>query len=152
MYILLLFFSFTNAQDFNHRRFPILCNATMESPFSQYPETFAYDTAADNISSVVSVSVARADPSAKSGIKPLVNCACFAGVSPEHIHVKESVVNVGTNTVNTGTFGLYFATSLAVLPPCVKTTIKAARTFAPCEPRMKPKILTASSVSPLVLK
>jgi len=109
--------------------FPILCNATIASPFSQYPATFAYDTAADNISSVVSVSVARAEPSAKSGIKPLVSCACFAGVSPEHVHVKESVVSVGTKTVNTGTFGLYFATSLAVLPPCVKTTIKAARTF-----------------------
>ena len=151
MYILLLFL-FADVQDLNHTRVSdSVQGMTMESPFSQYPETFAYDTAADNISSVVSVSVARADPSAKSGIKPLVNCACFAGVSPEHIHVKESASTLAQTPSTPAPLACTLPRA-AVAPPCVKTTIKAARTFAPCEPRMKPKILTASSVSPLVLK
>lgn len=42
--------------------FPILCSATMLSPFWQYRISFACSMAACKISSVVSVSVARAEP------------------------------------------------------------------------------------------
>jgi hypothetical protein len=81
------------------------------------------------ISSVVSVSVARAEPSARRGMRPLVIKHCLAGPSPEQVHVRLSVVRIGTATVSTGMEGLYFATSLAVLPPRVNTTINAACTY-----------------------
>ena len=62
-------------------------------------------------------------------MSPRVRFACRAGFSPEQVHVSESVVSVGTNTVSTGTAGRYFATKRAVEPPCVSTTMSAARTF-----------------------
>ena len=80
------------------------------------------------ISSVVSVSVALAEPSASRGMRDLVTRHCLAGPSPEHVQVKLSVVKTGTATVRTGMEGLYLATSRAVLPPLVRTTIRAACT------------------------
>ncbi len=80
------------------------------------------------ISSVVSVSVALAEPSASKGSSPLVMRHCRAGASPEQVHVRLSVVNTGTATVSTGMFGLYLATRRAVEPPLVRTTIKDACT------------------------
>ena len=80
------------------------------------------------ISSVVSVSVALAEPSASKGNSPLVMRHCRAGASPEQVHVRLSVVNTGTATVSTGMFGLYLATSRAVEPPLVRTTINDACT------------------------
>lgn len=52
-----------------------------------------------------------------------------AGASLLQVHVRLSVVRTGTATVSTGTRGLYLATSLPVLPPRVKTTIKLACTW-----------------------
>ena len=80
------------------------------------------------ISSVVSVSVARAEPSASRGSSPRVIRHWRAGPSPEHVHVRLSVVSTGTATVSTGIDGRYLATSRAVLPPLVRTTISAAWT------------------------
>ena len=80
------------------------------------------------ISSVVSVSVARADPSASKGSSPLVMRHCRAGASPEQVQVKLSVVKTGTATVRTGMLGLYLATKRAVEPPLVRTTISDACT------------------------
>ena len=80
------------------------------------------------MSSVVSVSVARAEPSASRGSSPRVTRHCLAGPSPEHVHVRLSVVSTGTATVSTGMEGRYLATSLAVLPPRVNTTMRAACT------------------------
>lgn len=80
------------------------------------------------ISSVVSVSVALAEPSASKGNSPLVMRHCRAGASPEQVHVRLSVVNTGTATVSTGMFGLYLATRRAVEPPLVRTTINDACT------------------------
>ena len=82
------------------------------------------------ISSVVSVSVALAEPSASKGSSPLVMRHCRAGASPEQVHVRLSVVNTGTATVSTGMFGLYLATRRAVEPPLVRTTIKDACTYS----------------------
>lgn len=80
------------------------------------------------ISSVVSVSVARAEPSASSGSRPRVTKHCRAGCSPEHVHVRLSVVSTGTATVSTGMLGRYLATSRAVEPPLVSTTMRLACT------------------------
>ena len=77
---------------------------------------------------MVSVSVARAEPSANRGMRLRVTKHCLAGPSPEHVHVRLSVVRTGTATVSTGMDGLYFATKRAVLPPLVSTTIRAACT------------------------
>ena len=85
--------------------------------------------AAARISSVVSVSVARAEPSASSGMRPRVSSAWRAGASPEHVQVSESVVSTGTATVRIGTEGRYLDTRRAVEPPRVSTTISAARTL-----------------------
>ena len=121
-------FSFTNVQDFNHRRIPDSMQCDDGVSFFAVSSDFRVRYRRRQYL-IRRVSIRRSCGTfCQSGIKPLVNCACFA-VAPEQVHVKESVVRVGTKTVNTGTFGLYFATSLAVLPPCVKTTIKAARTF-----------------------
>lgn len=79
------------------------------------------------ISSVVSVSVARADPSASSGMSPRVSSDCRAGPSPLHVHVNMSVLSSGTATVSTGIGGRYFATRRAVDPPRVSTTMSDAR-------------------------
>jgi hypothetical protein len=49
--------------------------------------------------------------------------------SPEHDHVRESVVRTGTATVRTGIDGLYLATSRAVDPPRVRTTMRLAWTY-----------------------
>lgn len=59
------------------------------------------------ISSVVSLSVARADPSASSGMSPRVSSACLAGPSPEQVQVSMSVLRRGTATVSTGIGGRY---------------------------------------------
>lgn len=83
------------------------------------------------ISSVVSVSVARALPSARRGSSPRVMRHCLAGCSPLHVHVRLSVVSTGTATVSTGMLGLYFATSRAVEPPLVSTTMSDALTCTP---------------------
>ena len=80
------------------------------------------------ISSVVSESVALAEPSASKGNSPLVTSVCLAGASPEQVHVRLSVVKTGTATVRTGMLGLYLATSRAVEPPLVSTTIREACT------------------------
>lgn len=80
------------------------------------------------ISSVVSVSVALAEPSARSGSRPRVMRVCLAGASPEQVHVRLSVVSTGTATVSTGMLGLYLATRRAVEPPLVKTTMSEACT------------------------
>jgi len=55
---------------------PILCSATMLSPLAQYRERLACSMAAARISSVVSVSVARAEPSARRGMRPRVMRHC----------------------------------------------------------------------------
>lgn len=80
------------------------------------------------ISSVVSVSVARAEPSARRGSRPRVIRHCRAGCSPLQVQVRLSVVSTGTATVSTGMLGLYFATSRAVEPPRVNTTMSDACT------------------------
>ena len=81
------------------------------------------------ISSVVSVSVARALPSARRGNRPRVIRHCLAGCSPLQVQVRLSVVSTGTATVSTGMLGLYLATSRAVEPPLVSTTIRDALTY-----------------------
>ena len=81
-----------------------------------------------SISSVVSESVARAEPSARRGSSPLVIRVCLAGASPEQVQVKLSVVSTGTATVSTGMLGRYLATNRAVEPPRVRTTISDAWT------------------------
>lgn len=48
--------------------------------------------------------------------------------SPEQDHVRLSVVSTGTATVSTGMLGRYLATSRAVEPPRVSTTIRLACT------------------------
>ncbi len=48
--------------------------------------------------------------------------------APEHVQVRLSVVRTGTATVRTGMLGRYLATSLAVEPPRVSTTMSAACT------------------------
>ena len=53
---------------------------------------------------------------------PLSFCA------PEQDQVRLSVVRTGTATVRTGMLGRYLATSRAVLPPRVSTTIRLACT------------------------
>ena len=45
-------------------------------------------------------------------------------------------MSVGTNTASTGTDGRYFATSRAVDPPCVRTTMSAARTYCEVQPNV----------------
>lgn len=80
------------------------------------------------ISSVVSESDARALPDASSGSRPRVMRHCRAGCSPLHVQVSESVVSTGTATVSTGMAGRYLATSRAVEPPRVSTTISDACT------------------------
>lgn len=55
---------------------PILCRATMLSPLAQYRARLACSIAAARISSVVSVSVARAEPSASRGMRPRVMRHC----------------------------------------------------------------------------
>lgn len=80
------------------------------------------------ISSVVSVSVARALPSARRGKSPRVMRHCLAGCSPLQVQVRLSVVSTGTATVSTGMLGLYLATSRAVEPPLVSTTMRDALT------------------------
>lgn len=82
------------------------------------------------ISSVVSESVARAEPSARRGSRPRVMRVCLAGASPEQVQLRLSVVSTGTATVSTGMLGRYLATSRAVEPPRVRTTIKEACTYA----------------------
>ena len=81
------------------------------------------------ISSVVSVSVARADPSASRGSSPRVIRHCRTGCSPLHVQVRLSVVSTGTATVSTGMLGRYLATRRAVEPPRVSTTISDACTW-----------------------
>ena len=49
--------------------------------------------------------------------------------APEHVQVRLSVVRTGTATVRTGMLGRYLATSRAVEPPRVRTTISAACTW-----------------------
>ena len=71
--------------------FPMRCRATMHSPGLQYPAFLACSMAAVRISSVVSVSVALALPSASSGVSPRVRFACLAGDSPLHVHVSETL-------------------------------------------------------------
>ena len=80
------------------------------------------------ISSVVSESVARVLPCASSGSRPRVIRHCRAGCSPLQVQVSESVVSTGTATVSTGMAGRYLATSRAVEPPRVSTTISDACT------------------------
>ena len=53
------------------------------------------------MSSVVSTSVARADPSDSMGSSPRVTKHCLAGASPEQDQVRLSVVSTGTATVST---------------------------------------------------
>lgn len=77
---------------------------------------------------MVSVSVARAEPSASKGNRPRVTRHWRAGASPEQVQVKLSVVSTGTATVRTGMLGLYLATKRAVEPPLVRTTMSDART------------------------
>jgi hypothetical protein len=98
----------------------------MLSPLAQYFMTLACSMAAERISSVVSVSVALAEPSARRGRRPRVMRHCLAGASPLHVQVRLSVVNTGTATVSTGTRGRYLATSLAVEPPVVHHHIKGS--------------------------
>ena len=52
---------------------------------------------------MVSASVARAEPSDSMGSRPRVTRHCLAGASPEHDHVRLSVVRTGTATVRTCT-------------------------------------------------
>ena len=77
----------------------------------------------------MSESVDLALPSARSGMIPLVSSVCLAGFSLLQVHVSESVVSTGTATAITGTEGLYFATSLAVDPPLVRTMMSCASTL-----------------------
>lgn len=173
------------------------------------------------ISSVVSLSVARAEPSASRGSSPRVTRHCRAGASPvpsgrsslsgrpswncppweamgfhglqatrghmthprsadrgalhsllpqahpahwmraarregapEQDQVRESVVSTGTATVSTGMLGRYLATSRAVDPPRVSTTMRLACTCAQAPPRRASPPWTATcactSRSPLV--
>ena len=53
------------------------------------------------MSSVVSASVARAEPSDSMGSRPRVTRHCRAGASPEQDQVRLSVVSTGTATVST---------------------------------------------------
>ena len=53
------------------------------------------------MSSVVSTSVARAEPSDSMGSRPRVTKHCRAGASPEQDQVRLSVVSTGTATVST---------------------------------------------------
>ena len=77
---------------------------------------------------MVSESVARVLPCASSGSRPRVIRHCRAGCSPLQVQVSESVVSTGTATVSTGMAGRYLATSRAVEPPRVSTTISDACT------------------------
>lgn len=77
---------------------------------------------------MVSVSVARAEPSASKGNRPRVTRHWRAGASPEQVQVKLSVVSTGTATVRTGMLGRYLATRRAVEPPRVRTTMRDACT------------------------
>ena len=106
-------------QSHNH-----ICNSSHTS--SSIKRTASYLTC--RTSSVVSVSVALAEPSASRGSSPLVMRHCLAGASPEQVQVRLSVVSTGTATVSTGMLGLYLATRRAVEPPLVNTTIKDACT------------------------
>lgn len=67
-----------------------VCRCVYEICYFQQP-ALLYSMAACRISSVVSESVARAEPSASSGSSPRVTRHCRAGASPEHIR---SMVNV----------------------------------------------------------
>lgn len=77
---------------------------------------------------MVSVSVARAEPSASKGNRPRVMRHWRAGASPEQVQVRLSVVSTGTATVRTGMLGRYLATRRAVEPPRVSTTMRDACT------------------------
>lgn len=74
-----------------------------------------------------------------SKIKSVESTARQAADVPEHDHVRESVVSTGTATVRTGMEGLYLATSRAVEPPRVNTTMRLAWTW---EPHHNKKITT----------
>lgn len=62
----------------------------------------ACSMAAARISSVVSLSVARAEPSARTGIRPRVMRHCRAGASPLHDHVRLSAGGPGGNAGGPG--------------------------------------------------
>ena len=97
-------------------------NMTCKNPQCEQPMRTS------RISSVVSESVARVLPCASSGSRPRVIRHCRAGCSPLQVQVSESVVSTGTATVSTGMAGRYLATSRAVEPPRVSTTINDACT------------------------
>lgn len=106
----------------------IRCRATTLSPTFTRPLALACASAPLISSSVVSESVARAEPEAKSGIRPLLMREWRAGDSSLICQVRLSVVKMGTATDRIGIEGRYFATRLAVEPPRVSTTMRAALT------------------------
>ncbi|URE24627.1 hypothetical protein MUK42_18121 [Musa troglodytarum] len=105
---------------------PMRCSTTTASPGLHSPFRTADFIAASRITSVDSASVALAEPSASTGINPRYTRLCLAGLSSLIAQSNESVVSTGTTTERIGTAGRYLATSLAVVPPRVKTTMSAA--------------------------
>jgi len=103
-------------------------SAPLAHIYTLYTSCIELVLSTSRISSVVSESEARALPCASSGSRPRVMRHCRAGCSPLHVHVSESVVSTGTATVSTGMAGRYLATSRAVDPPRVSTTINDACT------------------------